>query len=273
MRKLRIGELSGLVGANASALRFWEERGITEPEKDSDNSYRLYSAEDSCRFLMARRYRSFGFSVDDAKAMIGAADPEGGDALLARRLAELDDEARRALALRDELARYRRACSSARREVGRFEPDVLPASSYIFTIERGAFVGDSVRLELSRRWTDRLPFASFALYVPREAFSGARECQVSWGFGLGDDHPDSRAVVEAARAAGMDILTMEARRCVRTAFYRDDPRDMRPGELSPVADAFREAGYEASGPAIGHLLELDGAGDSTRYLYALYIPV
>lgn len=273
MKKLRIGELSGLVGANASALRFWEERGITEPEKDSDNSYRLYSAEDSCRFLMARRYRSFGFSVDDAKAMIGAAVPEATDGLLARRLAELDEEARRAAALRDELARYGRACSRARLEVGRFEPDVLAAASYIFTIERGSFVGDSARLELSKRWTERLPFATFALYVPGEAFSGVGEYHVSWGFGLGDDQPGSRAIVGSARAAGMDILTLEDRRCVRTAFYRDDPRDMRPGELSPIVDAFRAAGYEATGPAIGHLLEVDGAGGSARYLYALYIPV
>lgn len=316
MKKLRIGELSQLVGVPASALRFWEERGITEPEKDGYNNYRLYTAGDSCRFLMARRYRSLGFPLQDVKAMVVEALPGDTALKLDRRLAELEVEAKKIAELRDELARYRRECQEARAELGVFVPAYLPAAQYIFTIELGRIVDDEAALELSKQWTDLLPLSTFALYIPPEAFSGATDYCVKWGFGMDEDKspqderfrvascypsgeleagkPDGPSVESAplSEASGCSAssprgtaqkaadrpsppatLRLEGASCVRTAFYRDDPRDLRRGELSGIVEAFRAAGYTASGPAIGRLLQIEREGESYRYLYSLYIPI
>ena len=286
MKKLRIGELSQLVGVPASALRFWEERGITEPEKDGYNNYRLYTAGDSCRFLMAKRYRSLGFPLQDVKAMVVEAIPVDTAVKLDRRLAELEVEAKKIAEVRDELARYRRECQEARTELGVFVPAYLPAAQYIFTIELGRIVDDEVALELSKQWTDLLPLSTFALYIPAEAFSGVNDYCVRWGFGMDEDksHLPSGALEAglqdgppAESAAGLSsppaTLRLEGARCVRTAFYRDDPRDIRRGELSGIVEAFRAAGYTVSGPAIGRLLQIERNGEEYRYLYSLYIPI
>lgn len=272
MKKLKIGELSQLVGAPASALRFWEERGITEPEKDSENNYRLYSAGDSCRFLMARRYRSFGFALDDVKTMIVDADPAATAARLESRLSELDNEVQRLAAIRDELSRFRRECLDARMELDTLTPAFLPAARYIFTIRDGCISEDEAFMDLSKRWSERLPRSTFALCIPREAFDGSKTFGVRWGFGIAEDalRPDERP--EFAIAAP-GIERFDGARCVRTAFYRDDPRDMSPIELAGIVARFKAAGYSASGPAIGRMLQIDRSGDAFRYLYSLYIPI
>lgn len=292
MRKLKIGELSQLVGAPASALRFWEERGITEPEKDGDNRYRLYTAWDSCRFLMARRYRSLGFPLQEVKAMVAEADPAETAARLERRLAELEGEVKRLAAIRDELSRHNRECRDARTEIGTFVPAYLPAAWYIFTINAGRMVEDEATLELSKRWTEQLPFTAFSVLVPAEAFSGAADYTVRWGFGVEDEilqngewsriargGADGGPGGEGAHGDGSTLrdppgtLRLDGARCVRTAFYRDDPRDMRPSELAGIVAAFRAAGYEATGPAIGRFLQIERGGDGYRYLCSLYIPI
>jgi DNA-binding transcriptional MerR regulator len=273
MRKLKIGELSGLVGAPASALRFWEERGITEPEKDSGNNYRLYSAEDSCRFLMARRYRSLGFSLSEAKDMIAGADASDIAERLRRRLAELDAEARRLDAIRDELGRYLDECRAAREGLGVFAPSYLPAARYVFTIEAGELVDDQSAIALSRRWADRLPFSSYSLYLPPEAFLGSMDYRVRWGYSLGDDYLVSEPMGDSPPESHSSVVRLDGAACVFTAFFRDDARNLHPRELSGIVSSFQAAGYAAAGPAIGHLLEVDVEEDRCRYLYSLYIPI
>jgi len=273
MRKLKIGELSGLVGAPASALRFWEERGITEPEKDSDNSYRLYSAEDSCRFLMARRYRSLGFSLTEAKDMIAKADASDISSRLSRRQAELDEEARRLAAIRDELRRYLDECRAARDGLGAFSPAYLPAARYIFSIEGGELVDDQSVIARSRSWMDRLPFSSYALYVPAEAFRGSTDYRTRWGYSLDEERVAAEGIDDFPRPGEPAVVGLDGADCVFTSFFRDDARELKPRELSGLVSAFLAAGYSVAGPAIGRLLEVDAEGGRCRYLYSLYIPI
>ncbi len=49
MKKYRIGEVAQLVGMAPHVIRFYETRGIVNPEQDDENNYRYYNYRDICR--------------------------------------------------------------------------------------------------------------------------------------------------------------------------------------------------------------------------------
>ena len=43
---MRIGEVSNIVGLDVSSIRFYERKGLINPDRGEDNKYRDYSLED-----------------------------------------------------------------------------------------------------------------------------------------------------------------------------------------------------------------------------------
>ena len=70
MVKLTIGQLARRVGLRTSALRYYEEEGLLEPDERSEAGYRLYrpEAEDTLRFI--QQAQRLGFSLADIRTML-----------------------------------------------------------------------------------------------------------------------------------------------------------------------------------------------------------
>jgi DNA-binding transcriptional MerR regulator len=70
MVKLTIGQLARRVGLRTSALRYYEEEGLLEPDERSEAGYRLYrpEAEDTLRFI--QQAQRLGFSLADIRTLL-----------------------------------------------------------------------------------------------------------------------------------------------------------------------------------------------------------
>ncbi|MEU7134931.1 MerR family transcriptional regulator [Streptomyces sp. NPDC046261] len=98
---MRIGELAGIAGITARAVRHYHRIGLLPEPPRQPNGYREYSLRDAVELARIRRLTELGLSLDEVRDVVaGDADKE-----LAEVLAELDAD----LARQEESIRRRRA--------------------------------------------------------------------------------------------------------------------------------------------------------------------
>ena len=97
---LKIGEITEKTGLSIPTLRHYDSVGLVTPSGRSPGGFRLYNDEDIRRILLVRRMKPLGFTLEQMRDFLDAADAlrEGAtdtDAAEARAtLAEIRDEAR-----------------------------------------------------------------------------------------------------------------------------------------------------------------------------------
>lgn len=106
---LRVGELAAEVGLTADTVRYYEKAGLLESPPRTPAGYRLYDegAVDRLRFIQGAQ--RLGLRLDDIKNLLAVRDTgrcpcEPAEALLSRRLIEVEGEIARLTHLRDEMA-------------------------------------------------------------------------------------------------------------------------------------------------------------------------
>ncbi|MGW1230527.1 MerR family transcriptional regulator [Streptomyces sp. NPDC001515] len=117
---MRIGEAAAAAGTTARALRFYEQRGLLPPPERTASGQREYGPDEVARVRVIRDLLSLGLTVEDLRgcadrlhlvtedASPGCGSAGAGGApsgVVGRRLAALDSEIGRLVALRENLAR------------------------------------------------------------------------------------------------------------------------------------------------------------------------
>lgn len=103
-----ISSLAKSQGVRADTLRYYERLGLLSPKTRSSAGYRLYDAHDEDRLRFIKEAQRMGLRLADIKELLDVRD--GGqcpcghtDALVERRLAQVDEELARLAHLRDQL--------------------------------------------------------------------------------------------------------------------------------------------------------------------------
>ena len=61
---MRISEVAELTGLNISNVRFYERKGLLNPNRESGSKYRDYTDEDVARIKKILLYRKMGISIE-----------------------------------------------------------------------------------------------------------------------------------------------------------------------------------------------------------------
>ena len=108
-----VKQVAERVGLPSRTIRYYDRIGLVCADERSEAGYRLYSAEEEDRLRFIRRAKRLGFSLEDIRGLLAAA--EGGcgstvpelDRLLEQKLAELDANIAGLTAFRARLVDYR----------------------------------------------------------------------------------------------------------------------------------------------------------------------
>jgi DNA-binding transcriptional MerR regulator len=105
---LLAGELAGAVGVSTDTLRHYERKGVLPRPRRGANGYRLYPAESLARLLTIRRALAVGFTLDELARILSERDKGGAPCrevrkLAGEKLAEIEEQLKTQMALRDEL--------------------------------------------------------------------------------------------------------------------------------------------------------------------------
>ena len=92
-----IRDLSRDFGVTTRTLRFYEEKGLLEPQRQGHR--RLYSGADRVRLKLILRGKRLGFSLDESAELIAMYDPESNNAAQLRALIDKIREQQRQVQL------------------------------------------------------------------------------------------------------------------------------------------------------------------------------
>ena len=98
-----IGEVSKITGISRDRLRYYEEKGILCPGKNSSNGYREYGIDDIDRVLMIEFYRSMDLGIDLIHGICGSGSLEDIRLLVDRKKKEVDEELRELCRISDNI--------------------------------------------------------------------------------------------------------------------------------------------------------------------------
>lgn len=99
---LKIGELARRTGLTVRALRHYDDIALLVPSERSSGGYRLYGRKDVARLYRIQALRRLGLPLADIQQLLDN-DAGGLSEVVARQVAQLDDEILRASALRTHL--------------------------------------------------------------------------------------------------------------------------------------------------------------------------
>lgn len=122
-----VKQVADRVGLPSRTVRYYDRIGLVRAHERSGSGYRLYSDEDEGRLLFIRRAKRLGFSLDEIRGLLAAAEAGCGatvpelERLIERKVVEIDAKIADLAAFRDRLAEYRagktllseRACCSS----------------------------------------------------------------------------------------------------------------------------------------------------------------
>lgn len=100
-RHLTIGALAKVAGVSVQTIRFYERKGLLKPSARLPSGYRLYDAECARRLNFIIQAKGLGFSLAEAKGLLGLRLRSAGNPDLVRAKVEkkLEDVLRKIAAL------------------------------------------------------------------------------------------------------------------------------------------------------------------------------
>ena len=84
---MKIGQAAQLTGLTISNIRFYERKGLLEPERNDQSKYRNYSEQDIRRLKQIILYRKMNMPIEKIASMLD--DPAVSEELVRQQLQEL----------------------------------------------------------------------------------------------------------------------------------------------------------------------------------------
>jgi len=110
---MTVKQVAESVGLPSRTIRYYDRIGLVPADERSSAGYRLYSPEDEGKLRFIRRAKALGFSLDDIRGLIDAAErgccdqvvPEV-ERLLEQKVQEIDARIAELSAFRERLVSY-----------------------------------------------------------------------------------------------------------------------------------------------------------------------
>ena len=83
---MKIGQAAQLTGLTISNIRFYERKGLLEPERNDQSKYRNYSEQDIRRLKQIILYRKMNMPIEKIASMLD--DPAVSEELVRQQLQE-----------------------------------------------------------------------------------------------------------------------------------------------------------------------------------------
>ena len=83
---MKIGQAAQLTGLTISNIRFYERKGLLEPERNDQSKYRNYSEQDIRRLKQIILYRKMNMPIEKIASMLN--DPAVSEELVRQQLQE-----------------------------------------------------------------------------------------------------------------------------------------------------------------------------------------
>ncbi len=112
---MNIGAVSKAADLPTKTVRYYADIGLVVPSARSENGYRVYDESEVCKLVFVRRARSFGFSVDECRELLGLYEDHGRSSrdvkkITLQRIDEIEQKMKELKSLHKELTHLASSC-------------------------------------------------------------------------------------------------------------------------------------------------------------------
>lgn len=112
---LTIGDAAAQSGLPAKTIRYYDEIELVSPSSRSQAGYRQYEAPELHKLSFVKRARSFGFTVEDCRQLLGLFENQSRSSrevkvFANRRIEEIEEKIRDLQSLHGELSQLAKSC-------------------------------------------------------------------------------------------------------------------------------------------------------------------
>lgn len=105
---MKVSDIARAASVSSDTVRFYTREGLLSPQRNPDNNYQHYDADDLRRLRFARKARQLGFSLPEIRSILDQADEHHSPCPMVRdvfrkRLALVDQEIAELEQLRDRM--------------------------------------------------------------------------------------------------------------------------------------------------------------------------
>ena len=112
---MNIGAVSKAADLPTKTVRYYADIGLVVPSARSENGYRVYDEAEVRKLVFVRRARSFGFSVDECRGLLGLYEDHGRSSrdvkkITLQRIDEIEQKMKELQSLHKELTHLASSC-------------------------------------------------------------------------------------------------------------------------------------------------------------------
>lgn len=121
-----IGEVEKITGISKDRLRYYEEKGIINPQKSELNSYREFSDEDIIQILSIEYYRSIDLGMKDIQKIREKGEVENLKSILSKKSKEVEKKIRGLQEIYKNLQTEIDYCNHIQQHLNKFSIQKMP---------------------------------------------------------------------------------------------------------------------------------------------------
>ena len=246
--RYKIGDVARILGISTDLIRYYEKKGVVQPEKGASNSYRYYDTWDINFLIDCLWYKNFGFSIDQIADIESNSTYDSLLDCLDRKTGEIGELAQRYALLHERLLMQQETMRQIEQLIGRCEIAMCPDFIYYLNRHNFEYESDSTLQTISRRWLKYMPFSTryfeFRSDRPQDG-----DDRYSWGFSLDRHYVDVFQVEYRP-----PVEHVESRPCLHSAFKSSGKNAFSPRRLDYMFRYARQNGLVPAGNAFGHLV-------------------
>lgn len=267
--RYKIGDVSRILGISADLLRYYEKKGVVQPQKDKSNDYRYYDTWDINFLIDCLWYKHFGFAIPQVAYMV--TDCYHGDliSLLDEKSDQMEADIRRQEQLLARLREHRDAVDRVKAIIGVCEVADSPEMVCYLNRFNNSYTYTPEMQKLSRQWQDYMPFTQRYFEIQQEGLLRDGD-DFAWGFSLTAAYAEELNV-----SVKPPLRRIPSRECIHSAFLSSGRNAFTPRRLRFLLDYADEQGLTISGNAMGNLIcsvREEGSDDMTGY-FEVWLPV
>ena len=107
---MNIGTIARQAGLPTKTVRYYADIGLVKPSGRSEAGYRIYTETELNKLRFVRSARSFGFTVEECRELLGLYEDRDRSSRDVKRIGEIEDKMTELRTLHDELSRLAMSC-------------------------------------------------------------------------------------------------------------------------------------------------------------------
>lgn len=260
--KLYIGEVARLLGIASDTLRYFDKEGIVTAKKNANN-YRYYDDWDINFLIEYKKYRSFGYNVQEAKEILYEDDLDQLTDKFAENQKELSKKIRKYQLILDKNQRYIEHLRHIKLKIGQYVMTDMIDVYYFPMRYNNTYLCKPDIAFMMNEWMNYFPIVDPALII-EDSSNHDYECALSIpAYYQQQIHLPFNDLVKHTQKS----------KAINTIIVAGDKNTFTTDLLNPIYEYIQSQHYEINGTIIGYYLARVHEKDGYKRYIDLFVPI